>query len=140
MQFLDRLTVTEIHVYPAWQAWVETADRPHDVDALEVLPIVLLEDRLPLNGILVRSGSAVAVPRIGIPRSGRIRMVVRDLSVPNHHVMAEHTAHRLGEAAADGLVGHRELLPGLRAPSTDLDQSLLREVQRAPGGVGLEVG
>ena len=107
---------------------------------LKLLPIVLLEDRLTLDGVLVRARSSVAVAGVGVPRCRRIRVVVRDLAVPNHHVVAEHTANRLGEAATDGLVGHRELLPRLGAPGTDLDQRLLCEVQRARRGVGLEVG
>ena len=47
VQHLQRLAVAEVHVHPARQARIEAAHRAHDVDALEVLPVVLLEDRLP---------------------------------------------------------------------------------------------
>src|ERR1700754_3080354 len=127
-------------MHPTWQTRVETAHRAHDVDALEMLSVVLLEDRLALHRILVRPRCAVAVPWIGVPWCRRIRVVVRDLAVANYHVMAEHTAHRLGEAAADALVGHLELLPGLGAAGADLHKRLLGEVQCACCGIGLEVG
>src|SRR4051812_36666432 len=59
---LQRPAVAEVHVHAAGQAGIEAADGPHDVDALEVLPVVLLEDRLPLDGVLVGAGGAEAVP------------------------------------------------------------------------------
>jgi hypothetical protein len=46
VQLLYRLPAAEVHVHAAGQARVEAADGPHDVDALEVLPVVLLEQRL----------------------------------------------------------------------------------------------
>ena len=140
MQQLELLAAAEVHVHAARQARVEAAHRAHDVDALEVLAVVLLEDRLPLHGVLVGPGRAVGVARVGVPRGRRVGVVVGDLAVADHHVVREHAAHRLGEAAADALVGHLELLPGLGAPGPDLDQRLLGEVQRAGRGVGLEVG
>ena len=127
-------------MHAAGQAGVEAAHRAHDVDALEVLAVVLLEDRLALHRVLVRAGRAVGVARVGVPRRRRVRVVVGDLAVPDHHVVAEHAADGLGEAAADALVGHLELLPGLGPAGPDLDQRLLGEVQRAGRGVGLEVG
>src|SRR4051794_9859110 len=140
VEHLQLLAVAEVHVHAARQAGVEAADGPHDVDSLEVLPVVLLEDRLPLDGVLVGPGRAEAVPRAGVPRRRRIRVVVRDLPVADDQVVAEHAAHGLGEAAADALLGHLEGLPRLRAPGPDLDQRLLREVERGRGRVGLEVG
>src|SRR4051794_3269331 len=140
VEHLQLLAVAEIHVHAARQAGVEAADGPHDVDALEVLAVVLLEDRLALDGVLVRARRPEAVPRVGVPGSRRIRVVVRDLPVADHHVVAEHAADGLGEADADALVGHLEGFPRLRVPGTELHQRLLGEVQRAGGGVGLEVG
>ena len=67
-------------------------------------------------------------------------MVVGDLAVPDHHVVGEHAAHRLGEAAADPLVGHLETFPRLGASGPDLDQRLLGEMQSGRRRVGLEVG
>src|SRR4051812_50071801 len=70
---LQRLPVAQVHVHAAGQAGVEAADRAHDVDALEVLPVVLLEDRLALDGVLVGAGRAEAVPRAGVPGGRRGR-------------------------------------------------------------------
>src|SRR2546429_4794262 len=56
---LDHLALagptSEVHVHPAGQARVEAADSPHDVDALEVVGLVLLEDRGVLHRVLVGS-------------------------------------------------------------------------------------
>ena len=140
VQLLQLLALAEVHVHAARQARVEAAHRAHDVDALEVLAVVLLEDRLALHRVLVRAGRAVAVARVGVPRRRRVRVVVGDLAVPDHHVVRQHAADRLGEAAADALVGHLERLPRLGVAGADLGQRLLDEVQRAGRGVGLEVG
>ena len=43
---------------------IEAAHRAHDVDALEVFAVVLLEDRLPLHRVLVGTGRSVGVPRV----------------------------------------------------------------------------
>ena len=40
-------------------------------------------------------------------------MVVGDLAALDDHVMGKHTAHRLVEAAADGIIWHREIAPCL---------------------------
>src|ERR1700722_14410387 len=137
---LQHLAAAQVHVNAAGQARVEASHRPHDVDALEVLRGVLLEDRRVLHRVLVRAGGAVAVADAAVPRGGRVRVVVGDLAVPNHHVMGEDTADGLGEAAAVGIHRHVERLPGLGAAGPDLGQPLLDEVQRAGGRVGLEVG
>ncbi len=55
-------------------------------------------------------------------------------------MVRQHTAHRLGEATADALVGHLEVLPGLGVARPDLPERLLGEMQRACRRVGLEVG
>src|SRR5215212_8673809 len=140
VQSLQLLAPTQVHVHTARQARVEATDRTHNVDALEVLQVVLLEDRLVLHRILIRAWSSVGVAGVRVPRRGRVGMVVRDLAVPDHHVVAEHTPHRLGEPHPDAFVGHRELLPRLCPSGADLLQGLLDEMQRAGSGVGLEVG
>ena len=66
---LQHLPAAEVHVDAARQAGVEAADRAHDVDALEVRPVVLLEDRLALDGVLVRAGRPELVPRVRVPRA-----------------------------------------------------------------------
>ncbi len=72
-------------------------------------------------------GGAVAVARIGIPRrwGGIGGVVIRNLAVPDHHMVAQHTTHRLGEAAPDAFVGGDvELLPRFfGAPGPDLDEA-----------------
>src|SRR5947208_58789 len=60
--------------------------------------------------------------------------------VLSHHVVIrEDAAHRLVEAAADGLVGHGKLGPDLRAPGVQFGQRLLGEVQGRRRRIGLEV-
>src|SRR5262249_12645223 len=86
---LEHLATAQVHVYPARQARVEAAHGAHDVDALEVLLGVLLEDRRVLHRVLVRPRRPVDVADAAVPRSGRIRVVVRDLAVPDHHVVRQ---------------------------------------------------
>ena len=102
---LSTLPLAQVHVDPARQARVEAAHGAHDVDALEVVRGVLLEDRGALHRVLVRPRRAVDVAGVGVPGRGRIGVVVRDLAVPDHHVVRQHAAHRLGEPAADASLG-----------------------------------
>ena len=128
---VEQLAVAQVHVDAAGQARVEAADRPHDVDALELVRPVLLEDRRVLHRVLVGAGRAVDVARAGVPGRRRIGMVVGDLAVADDDVMRQHAAHRLVEAAADGLVGHLELGPGLRVGRRSSSfMRLLDEVER----------
>ncbi len=121
----ERLAVAQVHVHAARQARVEAPDRAHDVDAAEVVRPVLLEDRLARDRVLVRARRPVGVRRAAVPRRRRVRVVVGDLAVADHQVVREHAAHRLVEAAADGLVGDVEVLEDLR--------SARRAPRRAPG-------
>src|SRR6202522_628865 len=114
------LAVAQVHVHAAGQTRVEAAYGPHDVDALEVIRRVLLEDRRVLHRVLVRSRRSVAVADAAVPRGGRVRVVVRDLAVPDHHVVRENPAYGLGEAAAVGVLWHVEGFPGLGVPGPDL--------------------
>src|SRR5580700_10695705 len=91
---LEHLAAAEVHVHAARQAWVEAAHGAHDVDALEVVRRVLLEDRRVLHRVLVGPGRPVGVADAAVPRRGRVRVVVRDLPVPDHHVVRQHAAHR----------------------------------------------
>src|SRR5882757_5808049 len=75
----------EVHVHPAGQAWVEGTDRPHDVDALEVLGLVLLEDRRVLHRVLVGSRGPVDVPDAPVPWGRGVRVVVGDLPTTDDH-------------------------------------------------------
>ena len=100
---LQHLSTPQVHVYAAGQAGIEAAHGPHDVDALEFLRAIFLEDRSILHRILIGSGGAVDVTRIGIPRGGRIGMVVGDLALADDNMMRKHPPHRLVKAAADGL-------------------------------------
>src|SRR4051794_23501179 len=125
VHLLQRLALAEIHVHAAGQARVEAADRAHDVDAPEVLLVVLLEDRLAHHRVLVWTRSPIAVRRTAVPGSQRVRVVVRDLAVADHHVVGEHAPDGLVEAAADALVGHVEVLEHLRVARADLLQALV---------------
>src|SRR4029453_8827893 len=71
VQLLHHVAVAQVHVDPAGQARVEAADRPHDVDALELLRRVLLEDGGVLDGVLVGAGGAVDVAHAAVPRRRR---------------------------------------------------------------------
>ena len=126
-------------MHAARQARVERADRAHDVDAAEVVRVGLLEDRHAVARVLVRAGRAVGVGRRAVPRRRRIRVVVGDLAVADDHVVREHAAHRLVEAAADRVVRDVEVLERLRPPGADLLERLVEEVERAARGVGDEV-
>src|SRR5215472_6160671 len=106
---LEHLAIAEIHVHATRQARIETADRSHNVDALEFVRAVFLKDRCVLHSIFVGSGSAVNIARVGVPRSRRIGMIVRDFSIANHHVMRQHSADRLVEPASDSLFGNLEI-------------------------------
>ena len=127
---LQHLAVAQIHVYAARQARIKAAHRAHDVDALEFVRPVLFEDRRILHRIFVRTRRSVDVARIGVPRRRRIRMIVRDLAVANHHVVREHAANRFVEAAADGVFRNFEVGPRLGPAGVQLRQCLLREIQR----------
>src|SRR3984885_6953585 len=80
MQLLQGLALAQVHVDTAREARVETSHRSHDVDALEVVEVVLLEDRGVHHRVLVGSGGAVDVARAGVPRCRRVRVVVGDLA------------------------------------------------------------
>src|SRR6202042_2041 len=96
---LAHLAGAGVHVHAARQARVEAADRTHDVDALEVLRTVLLEDRRVLNRVLVGARGAIRVTRAGVPWRRRVRLVVGDLALADHHVVREHAASGLVEPA-----------------------------------------
>ena len=101
----QHLAVAEVHVYSAGQAGIKTAHSTHDVDALERVWPIFLEDRRVLHRILIRPWSAVAITRIGIPRSWRIGVIVGDFVIPDHDMMRQDAAHCFVESAADGFVG-----------------------------------
>ena len=68
-------------------------------------------------------------------------MIVGDLAVADHQVVREHAAHRLVEAAADGLVGHFEL--GCRSsvlPACTSSIAFSTKCMAQRRRVGLEVG
>src|SRR5260370_21653231 len=131
MHLPQYLAIAQMHVHAARHARIEAAHRAHDVDALESIRRVLLEYRGVLHRVFKRPGRAVTVSHAGVPGGRRVRVVVGDPAAAYHHVMAENTAYRFGEAAAIGLVRDRERLPGLRAAGPDLGECLLNEVDRA---------
>ena len=140
MFLLQDLAVAEIHVDAARQTRIEAAHRAHDVDALEVVRTVLLEDRRVLHRVFVGSRRAVDIARIRVPRRRRIRMIVRDLAVADDHVMRQDAAHRFVETAADRFVRNFEWCEGRGASGVHFLHCLFEEVERAAGGVSLEVG
>src|SRR5207248_4567343 len=129
----------QVHMHTAWQTRIKAAHCAHDVNALEAVRAILFEDRRVLHGILVGARRTIDVAHTAIPGCRWIGMVVGDLAVLDDHVMGKHTAHRLMEPAADGLLGYREIAPGLGVTGAYLVKRLLHTVQRNSSSVGLEV-
>src|SRR5208283_2209424 len=100
MMSFQYLAVAEIHMDAARQARIETAHRAHDVYAFELVRSVLFEDGRVLDGIFIGSRRSVDIARIGVPRRGRVRMIVGDLAVPDDDVVRQHAADGFVEAAS----------------------------------------
>ena len=66
-------------------------------------------------------------------------MAICDLASANHQVVRNDSAHRF-VAAADGFIGNLERCKGLGSSGAHVVEGLLAKVERARGGVGLEVG
>ena len=139
VHLFEDFAIAQIHVDAARQARIETSHGAHDVDALEIIWAVFLEDRRVLHGVFVGSRCAVDVARVGVPRRGRIRMVIGDFSAANDHVMRKHSADRFVESAADRFVGNLERRKGLGPSGVQVSHRLLDEVECRSSGVGLEV-
>src|ERR1700733_2143049 len=136
---LQNLAIAEVHMYSTGQAGVKAAHRSHDVDAFELVWAVLFEDGRVLYRVFVGSRRAVSVPRIRVPRRGRIRMIVGDFSLANYDVMGKNAAYRFVEAAGDGFVWNLEVGPGLGLAAVHFRQRLLGEIQRRCCRICLEV-
>src|SRR5947209_2964505 len=100
-------------MHTTWQTRIKAANRSHDINTLEVVRAIIFKDWCVLHSVLIRTRRAIDVAYTAIPGRGRIGMVVGDLSVLDDHVMGKYTAYRLVEAAADGLLRHREIAPSL---------------------------
>ena len=59
---LQDLAIAQVHVHAARQAGIETANRAHDVDALELVGAIFFEDRRVLNRVFVWSRRSVDIP------------------------------------------------------------------------------
>ena len=108
-----------------WQAGIEAAHCSHDVDTLKGVRTVVFEDRGVLHGIFVGAGRAVDVSHATIPWCRGIGVVVGDLAALDDHVMGKHAAHGLMEAAADGIIWHREIAPCLGVASMYLSKRFI---------------
>src|SRR5271156_4146572 len=104
----EHLAIAQVHVHAAGQAGVKAAHGAHDVYAFKFIRAVLFEDGCVLHCVFVGAGRPVYIARIGVPRGGRIRMVIRDLAIADHHVMRQNPAHRFVEAAADSFLRDTE--------------------------------
>src|ERR1700741_3829628 len=98
-------------MHAARQTRIKASHRAHDVNALEFLGAVLLENWSVLHCVLVRPRSTINVAWIRVPRRRRVGMVVGDLALADHHVMGQHAAYRLVEAATNGLLRNLEISP-----------------------------
>src|ERR1700752_666659 len=139
MVCLQDLAVTEIHVNTAGETRIKASHRAHDVDALEIVGAVFFEDGRVLDRILIRAGRAVDVAWICIPRSRWIRIVVRNLAVANYDVMRQYPTYCFVKATTNRFIRHFEFRPGLRSSRVQLSHRLLGKIERACGGVSLEV-
>src|SRR5258708_686258 len=126
-------------MYAAGQAWIEAANRAHDVDTLEILRAVVFEDRRVLYRIFIGAGSSIDITRFRVPRRWRIRMVVGDLTFADNDVMGKDSTNGLVEAAADGFFRYLEVGPGRSAAGVQFRQSLLYKVEGRCCCVCLEV-
>src|SRR5437899_3365304 len=122
------------------QAGIKAAYCTHDVDAFEFIRAVLFEDGCVLHRIFVWARCTIDISHTGIPGRRRIGMVVGDLPVLDDHVVRKHTTHSFVEAAADGLLWHREITPRLRVACAYLGKRFIYKMESHSSGVGLEVG
>src|SRR5690242_8255753 len=97
----EDLTAADIHVYATGQTWIEAADGPHNVDALEAVRSVFFEDRCVLDGVFVRSRRSVDIARTGVPWRRGIGMVIGNLTVLDNDMVRKDTTDSLVEAARD---------------------------------------
>src|ERR1700733_823487 len=140
MHLFQRLSFSKIHMDAAWQARIEAPYRTHDVYTLEFIRPVLFKNRRILNRVFVRTGRAVEIARIGVPRGGRVRMIIGYLASPNHHVVREHTPDRLVKTATDRFLRHLERGERFRTPSMEFGHGSFREKHRGSPSVGWEIG
>src|SRR5580658_3068896 len=120
-------------MYAAGQARIETTDRAHNVDPLEILRTIVFKDGCVLHGIFIRARSSIDIARVRVPRRWRIRMVIRDLAFADHHVMGKHSANRLVEPAANCFLGNLEVSPGGGTACVQLSECLFYEVEGGRG-------
>src|SRR5579883_589826 len=139
MNDLKFFSVAQIHMHPAWQARIEAAHSAHNINPLKIVRAILFKDGRVLHGILVGSRGSIDIAHAAIPGSWGIRMVVRDLSVLNYHMVREHAADGLMETAADSILGHGEIVPRFCMAGMDLGQRLVHAMQRDRRREGLEV-
>src|SRR6267154_1015881 len=104
MARLQDPSITEVHVHTARQAWIEAANRAHDIDTLEAVGPIFFEQRGVLDGVLEGSRRAERVARTGIPGRRRIRVVIGDLAIADDQMMRQPTAYGFVEAAADRFI------------------------------------
>src|ERR1700728_3130660 len=136
----EHLSIAEIHMHAAREAWVKAANGAHNIDALELVGPIFFEDGRILHRIFIGTRSSVNITRIRVPGCWWIGMIVGYLAVANDNVMRKNAAHRFVEAAANRLLGNLEVRPGLRVACVKFGERLFDKVKRCCGGVGLEIG
>src|SRR5437764_9272021 len=111
MNGLKQFAFAQVHVYSAGQARIEAADRTHNIDSFESVRTIILKNRRVLDAVFIGTRSAIHITGTGVPWRRRVRMVVGDLSVADHHVMRQNATNRLVEAATDRVVRYLEIGP-----------------------------
>src|SRR6202789_4544347 len=128
MVCVQNFPVAQVHVHAAGQARIEAANGAHDIYALKFVRTVFLEDRCILYRVFVGAGRPINIPGVGVPRRGRIRVIVRDLVILDHDVVGQDAADSFVETTANGAFRHFEVGPGFGAASMQFGERLLAEV------------
>src|SRR5262245_57785992 len=139
MARFQRLAGAKIHMHSTRHARVKAPHYAHDVNPLEIIGHVLFEDGPTWHRILIGTRRAVNVARAGVPRRRRIRVIIGDFSIADNHVMREHAAYGLVEAAADRFLRRREFRPGPGSARPHFGERTLDKIKSRRRRIRLEV-
>jgi len=139
MSGLDYLAASHVKMDPTWHARIEASHGPHDINAFEIIPAVLLENGGVCYCVLIRSRCAKPIAWTRIPRGRWIGVIIGDSSPADDHVMTKSSPHSLMKTATDGVIGNFELIPSFQATGVNLLQGLVDEMKRRGRRKGLEI-
>src|SRR5215468_9504251 len=67
MHLSNDLAFSQVHMHSARKTWVKASNRPHDIDAFEVVRSVFFEDRCVFYSVFVRTRSSVFTSYVPTP-------------------------------------------------------------------------